>query len=302
MRFVTSAALVLLACSTPALGGKPSGGGGGSPSTTDPQVGYIHLLSNGDRELRLANEDGTGSALLLSTRSNILAFGLGPRAGHQVAYSDGSTIHLLTYEITSTGPVTRSNVTLVNLGTQKAPQLRFSPLGTQIVWLSGRNLYVYDVGSRQTQLLVQPHGDIGDFDFTHDGAQLFYSETDGVDPLTVQLRSVPIAGGPPTDVPVAGRYGDFRLGHTDLKIVADVMGNFEGQMSLLPADGSGPVGLTNGYHPALRCDDRMIIFQRRLFSGSRVVAVAVYKYDLTSGSTSTFSTKDNNTAEYFPDC
>lgn len=308
MRYAAAAAILCLALSTPSVGGKPpqggggGGNGGGTPSTTDPQVGYIHVAPNGGRELHLANEDGTGSALILSTRSNILAFGLGPRIGHQIAYSDGSTIHLLTYEITSTGPVTRSNVTLVNLGTQKAPQLRFSPQGTEIAWLSGRNLYVYDIDAAQTRLLVQPQGDIGDFDFTPDGGQLIYSETVANNPLDLQFRSVPIAGGSPSDLPVRGAYGDFRVGHTDTKIVTDTMGNWEGQMSLFPADGSGPVGTTNGYHPALRCDDHVMIFQRRLFSGSRIVGIGIYKYDLTSGTTSTFSTSGNNTAEYFPDC
>src|SRR4051812_31417452 len=119
-QLVLAVTFATLLCST-AMAGKPSGGGSSPPpATTDPQVGYIHMAPNGARELRLANEDGTGSAMLVSTRSNILAFGLGPRTGHQVAYSDGSTIHLLTYEITSTGPVTRSNATLANLETQKA--------------------------------------------------------------------------------------------------------------------------------------------------------------------------------------
>ena len=182
MRFATSAALLLLAFSTPAPGGKPSGGGEGSPSTTDPQVGYIHMLSNGGRELRLANEDGTGSALLLSTRSNILAFGLGLRAGHQVAYSDGSTVHLLTYEITSTGPVVRSEPTSSILRTQKATQLRF--LAARVpdrVRLSGRNLYVYHIGSGQTSLAVQPHGDIGVSLHARRRATQCIREPDGVD-------------------------------------------------------------------------------------------------------------------------
>jgi Tol biopolymer transport system component len=310
MRRSTILALLLLTVATPAVGGKPAPVT--PPSTTDPQVGYIHTLSNGTREIQLANEDGTGAATLASARVAIGGLSLAPRAQHQLTYVVGTIIHLLTFEISSTGPKTTSDVVVASVASARTvSKLRFSPTGAYIAWVNedDTNIYIYDLASGQARLLVDTPGDwsnsgVVDIDFTRDGTQLIYSLPPPQGPLTaIQFKSVPVAGGASTDLATApGPYGYLTVGNTDDRMVTDNVADYGGMMTLFPSVGSSPVTLTTGYHPSLRCDDRVIIFQRRQVSKGGSATIQVLKYDLGTGLTSTFSNSGNSWADYFPDC
>jgi hypothetical protein len=163
------------------------------------------------------------------------------------------------------------------------------------------DIYLYDVATGQSSpLLSVTGGYIGDLDFSHDGSQVIYSVTTSPDLLQVELRSVPVAGGNPTVLPISGQYGDFRVGHQDDRIVADTMGNFDGLSKLISADGSTVTPLRNGYVPDLRCDDAVVILQVR--NGDKQGTVSLLKYEIATGVTTTFSRSGNYWPDYFPDC
>jgi Tol biopolymer transport system component len=297
MRHGKLTALSFIALSTSALAGKPShgGGGGGSTSTTDPQVAYVHISASGTREIRLANEDGTGSAVLATSSQSDVAVRLAPRAQHQLAYTSGPSVHLLTYEITSTGVRTVSDVVV---GSDTVGTLAFSPTGTQIAWLNpdGNVIYLEDLGSGSTvQLVNSGSAYIADIDFSSDGSHLIYSQTIPPSTTDVQFKSIPVAGGDSIDLPISGAYFTFRVGHTSDSIAAASWGS-NGPITFFPAGSSSGSVLVNGLHPALRCDDRVLMYMTTSRSSEKTL-----KYDLTTGLGSTFGTAAYF-PDYFPDC
>lgn len=298
-KHLISAALALVLGST-AFAAKPPSVGG----TTDPKLGYVTILSSGARELRLANEDGTGSVKLASTANHgQMTLSLGPHASGKISYNDGGNLHLLTYEIGATGPRTVSDVVIVSTTSRGFPYHRFSPTGANIVYvMPGTNdMYLYNVGSGQSSpLLSVTDGYIADLDFSHDGTSVIFSVTNSINSTQVEFRSVPVAGGSPTVLPISGQYGDFRVGHQDDRIVADTMGNPSAAFKLISADGNTVTSLTTGYVPDLRCDDAVVVFQR--INGDRQSTVSLLKYEITTGITTTFSKSGNYWPDYFPDC
>lgn len=299
-KHLITAAFALVLGST-AFAAKPPTSGGG---TTNPKLGYVAILSSGARELRLANEDGTGSVKLASTANHgQMTLSLGPHASGKLSYNDGGNLHLLTYEVGATGPRTVSDVVIVGTSSRGFGYHRFSPTGAHIAYvMPGTNdIYLYDVATGQSSpLLSVTGGYIGDLDFSHDGSQVIYSVTTSPDLLQVELRAVPVAGGNPTVLPISGQYGDFRVGHQDDRIVADTMGNFDGLSKLISADGSTVTPLRNGYVPDLRCDDAVVILQVR--NGDKQGTVSLLKYEIATGVTTTFSRSGNYWPDYFPDC
>lgn len=288
-----------IASSNIALAAKPPSGG-----TTDPKIGYVKILSSGARELRLANEDGTGSVKLASTPNHgQMTLSLGPHSSHKISYNDGGKLHLLTYEIGATGPQTVSDLIIVDTTSRGFGYHRFSPTGAYVVYVmpGTDDIYLYDVTSGQSAFLFSvTDGHIADLDFSHDGSNVIYSVTTSPDFLQVEFRSIPVTGGSPTILPISGQYGNFRVGHQDDRIVADTMGNFDGLSKLISADGATVTPLRNGYAPDLRCDDAVVILQLR--NGDRQGTVSLLKYEIATGITTTFSKSGNYWADYFPDC
>jgi hypothetical protein len=302
MRKLIATTAFALAFGSGAFAAKPPLPSGGGPY--DPKLGYVTILPSGARELRLANEDGTGSVKLASTPNHgQMTLSLGPRSSHKISYNDGGNLHLLTYEIGASGPRTVSDVVIVGTTSRGFGYHRFSPTGAQITYVQpGTNdIYLYNVGSGSSSLLLSvSDGYIGDLDFSHDGSQVIYSVTPSADFLTVGFRSVSVAGGSPTTLPITGKYGGFRVGHQDDRIVADTMGNLDGLSKLISADGSTVTSLRNGYSPDLRCDDAVVILQVR--NGDKQATVSLLKYEIATGISTTFSRSGNYWPDYFPDC
>lgn len=301
MRAILGSAAIALAFGTAAFAAKPPGGGSGG--TTDPKIGYVAILSSGARELRLANEDGTGSVKLASTPNHgQMTLSLGPRSSGKLSYNDGGKLHLLTYEVGPGGTRTTSDLVIVDTPSRGFGYHRFSPSGTKIAYVyPGTNdIYLYDVASGQTSQLLSVTGYIMDLDFSHDGSRIIYSVTADINVPTVQLKAVPVAGGTPVDLPISGQYGDFRVAHLSDSIVADVAGDANGVIKLISADGNTIQSLASGYYPDLRCDDTKVIFQR--INQGRNASVSLLKYEVSTGLQTTFSTSGNYWPDYFPDC
>lgn len=298
MRYAPALAAALLVLSSPAFAAKPpsgGGGGSGSPSTTDPQVAYVHIGGSGTREIRLANEDGTGSALMATSTANDVVVRLAPRSQHQLVYTSGKNVHLLTYEIASTGPKTLSDVPI---GGDSTGTVAFSPTGGQVAWMNSADngIYLEDLASKSiTQIVDVGSAFIGDLDFNHDGSQLVYTQSIPPSTSLMQFRSVPVSGGDPVDLPIQGQYGNFRVGHTSDSIVAAAWGS-GGPISFFPAGSSSSSVLVTGGRPALRCDDHVLIYITTSRSGEKTL-----KYDLTTGLGSTFGSAAYF-PDYFPDC
>ncbi len=297
MRAISPITALLVIAGTPATAGKPP-----STGTMDPEVAYVRILPNGGREIRLAGADGTGSAVLATTRNRNISISLSPRSKNQLAYTDGNSLRLLTYEVTSTGPRTTSNVELVNFGRSAMAYVDYSPAGTDLVYQDSRDsaVYVHNLASGARKLVVPPTTYLADVKFNHDGSRVIYSDTVDTTLLTVQFRSVPSTGGTPTDLPIRGKYGNFHVGNADDRIVVDTMGDWDtGAITLFPADGGSSTRLATGYFPVLRCDTELL-YQRRNLNPKG--AVSILKLDLASNSTSTFSSADNMWADTYPDC
>lgn len=294
--FLIASALTLV-FAAPASAGKPPSGG-----TMDPQVGYIRILSNGGREIRLAGADGTGSVALATTRNRNVAMSLSPNWRHQIVYSDGPAIRLLTYEVTSIGPRALTNVPLIQFPTGTPAYVDFSPDGTHVLYVdpNDQTVYVHDLTSGNRTPVASQANWIMDVEFSHDGSKVIYSVT--VDPglLNVQFKSVPITGGTPTDLPIRGKYGSFNVGHSDDRIVADTPGDWDtGAITLISEDGSSATRLATGYAPVFLCGSHLL-YQRRNLTAKG--AVSILKQDLVSGGTTTYSSADNMWADTYPDC
>jgi len=294
-----SKAAVALLLSSALVGAKPAPP---PPSPVDPQVGYIRILGSGARELRLAREDGTGSVLLASTPSHgQMTMALGPKSLGLIAYVVPGKLHLLHFVQGSTGPATDTDqVIATDGGVNSVGNVAFSPTGSHVAWITapGANcaIHVYSVASHSETQTISPSTYFGDVDFSSDGSRIIYTENLPGDTLTVRFKSVPVGGGPMTDLGIEGKYGTFSVGPAN-EIVADTMGDPNGSIWLFPASATTPTRVTNGYYPAIRCDSAVVIFQR---IGNRS-AVSILKYDLATGLTNTFSTSGNYWPDYFPD-
>ena len=144
MRALWTIGAFAIVAGTPATAGKPQ-----STGTMDPEIAYVRILPSGVREIRLSGADGTGSALLASSRNRNIGISLSPRAKKQLAYTDGNSLRLLTYDLTSTGPKTINNVELVNFGRTSQAVVDFSPAGTHVVYQDARDwgVYVYNLAT-----------------------------------------------------------------------------------------------------------------------------------------------------------
>src|SRR5687767_14529202 len=96
---LTALLTAALVATPPALaqgkGGKPP-----ASATSTPEI--IYSLSGKTYQLRVANEDGTGAVTLHSSGQPIFAR-FGPRGSGKIAFWEGKSLKMLTYEATSSG-------------------------------------------------------------------------------------------------------------------------------------------------------------------------------------------------------
>lgn len=154
------------------------------------------------------------------------------------------------------------------------------------------SFWVFDLVSRSMTSLLQLSATPHNFAFSRDGSSLVYLEhvtdTDAI------LKSVPLAGGSPVELGIRGDYWDVEPAHgSNGYILVRGVDIASSRIEYHPADGSGPYDLAQGYAPSLKCDDGIVIYQRRNSDGS----VSLLRYGLGSGSGSTTSTGGN----YWPD-
>ena len=274
------------------------------PGTTDPQVGYVKILNNGARELWVSREDGTGAVRLAATGvKSWMFFGLGAKSQGLVAYAIPGQLHLLHFVQGSNGVKTDTDTVIVSNATNFAAAPAVSPSGGYVAWvgnLSGNayGLHVYSLAAHSIVTNIISSSLSGFVDFSADGSKVIYTDIlDPSDVSNVAFRSVPVGGGAPTDLGIQGRYGPFRVGPTD-EIVVD-SGTSNGSLWLFPSGATTPNLLTtNGLFPSIRCDSRVVIFERMNSSGG----LSILKYEIGTGLTSTFSTSGDYSPDYFPDC
>lgn len=274
------------------------------PGTTDPQVGYVKILNNGVRELWVAREDGTGAVRLAATGvKSWMFFGLGGKSQGLVAYAIPGQLHLLHFVQGANGVKTDTDAVIVSNATSFAAAPAVSPTGDYVAWVgnvngNGNGIHVYSVAAHSIVRNVISSSLSGFVDFSADGSKIIYTDIlNPSDVSNVAFRSVPVSGGAPTDLGIQGRYGPFRVGPAD-EIVAD-SGTLNGSVWLFPSGATSPNLLTtNGLFPSLRCDSRVVIFERTGISGG----LSILKYDIGTGLTSTFSMSGYYSPDYFPDC
>lgn len=228
-------------------------------------------------------------------------FGLGSKSQGLVAYAIPGQLHLLHFVQGSNGVKTDTDTVIVSNGTNFAAAPAVSPTGGYVAWvgsLSGTNygLHVYSIAAHSIITNVVSSSLSGFVDFSADGSKVVYTDIlNPSDVNNVAFRSVPVSGGTPTDLGIQGHYGPFRVGPAD-EIVAD-SGTSNGSVWLFPSGATSPILVTtNGLFPSLRCDSKVVIFERS--SGG----LSILKYDLGTGLTSTFSTSGDYSPDYFPDC
>jgi hypothetical protein len=168
----------LCAASFALIGAKPPSG------TVNPQVAYTVLAGNGT-ELRVTNEDGTNSATLYKSATAI-NIDTAPRAQHQIGFTEGGALKLLTYGVSGSGAFqTTSVATLYDAGAGGANRvdfLDFSPDGSKIAFSAGggTRLMVYDLATNSASTWTT---DIWVGDMTwHAGAIAYIGAIDPQDP------------------------------------------------------------------------------------------------------------------------
>jgi hypothetical protein len=188
-------AALLCAASIALIGGKPPSG------TVNPQVAYTILAGNGT-ELRVTNEDGTNSATLYKSATAI-NIDTAPRVQHQIAFTEGGALKLLTYGVSGSGAFQTTNVaTLYDAGsggTNRVDFLDFSPDGSKIAFSAGggTKLMVYDLAANSA---TQWATDIWVGDMTwHAGAIAYIGVLDPYEPA-MHLFEVAGPGAARTDL------------------------------------------------------------------------------------------------------
>ena len=107
-------------------------------------------------------------------------------------------------------------------------------------------------------------------------------------------------GGASTNLTINGDYGYFRRAN-DGRIVVDTATTYQGFIKLFAAGGGTSVNLAIGFRPSFNCTGTMVMFQKRDPVKRGNSPTSILRYDLGTGSTSTFSTSDRSGAEYLCD-
>ena len=293
-------AAVALLASAASMEAKPPGSGSGG--TTAPEIVYTYEGRSG-WQLRVANEDGTGAVTLHSSSAPIYAR-LGPSGSRQIAFWEGKTLKLLTYDVTTTGVRSAGITTLTSTSGSQfnvIVDFDFSPAGTHLAWWhpDERKIYVYDLQSPGASELISTGYPVSDVTITQDGQTIIYAESIDGSFTNYSLKAVPVAGGSPTELGITGNILGVDAGHTDNKLLlTKQIVNVGRYLELVPDGATTGTRLTDGREGSLNCSDTRFVY--RLPSGNKASTLI---YDLGTGTSSTFS-RDLSViwVSYMPTC
>ncbi len=298
MRIGTAFVLALLLTSGSAdAKGKPPPPAG----TSNPEIGYIRISGGSRRfyEFILSNEDGTGKSVIYSSRdTGAMAVHMGPRADRTFALVQGGKISIGRYKEVATGLALDTLTEIYNGNHSGAIDAEFSRDGDSIVYMRNATMQIwrYDVSSGAQTMLVDLANYGGGMLVSRDNSTVYYFDNEG--PTTFALKSVPMAGGTPTDLHLRGYYLDTEAANTKDELL--LTEHFTGGNRLLRYDlGSGTLSfVTNGYEPGYKCDDSRIVYVLANDGGG----VSVLYLDEPSGAPGTLSTSGLYWPNYIPTC
>jgi Tol biopolymer transport system component len=270
------------------------------PGTSNPEIGYIRT-SGGTRrsyEFILSNEDGTGRSIIYSTREiGHMAVHMGPRADRTFALVQGGKISIGRYKQVATGLALDTLTEIYNGNHSGAIDAEFSRDGDSIVYMRNASMQIwrYDVSSGEERMLVDLATYGGGMSVSRDNSTVYYVESEGS--TVAALKSVPMAGGTPTDLGLRGNYLDTEAANTKDELL--LTEHFTGGDRLKRYDlASGSLtDVTNGYEPGYKCDDSRIVY---VLNTGRDVSI-LYR-DEPSGAPGTLSTSGLYWPDYIPTC
>lgn len=276
--------------------GKPPASG-----TSTPEV--IYILSGKTYQLRVSNEDGTGAVTLHSSSQPIYPR-FGPRGSGKIAFWEGKSLKMLTYEASSTGVRTTgvSSALHTTTGTQFSViiDFDFSPTGSHLAWWhpDEQKIYVWDVEAGQVSTQVPTGWPVFSVGFTSDGSRILYSESTDGGFANFAVKSVPTAGGSPSGLGITGRINGLDTGNADDKLLLQrqIVGVGSYQELVLAGETTG-TRLVDGNDGALNCNDTRFLY---VIPGSQRMTLI---YNRLTGLSSTFS-RDSKIihASYMPTC
>ena len=289
----TLSAFALLTASQPAITAKPAPP---APGTFDPEIGYIRIQSGNRKDFILSNEDGTGKSTIYSAKdTSQWSIHLGPRADRTFALVQGGKISLGRYKQVATGLALDGTLTVIHNGNHSGGvEAEFSRDGDSIVYIRNATMQIwrYDVASGQQTMLVDlnPYG--GGISISRGGNTVYYVES--ISPAVNALRSVPMAGGTPSDL-LQGHYFDTEAANTKDELLLTT----GSPNSIKRYDiASGTVThVTDGFEPAYKCDDSRIVYA--VNTGG---ALSLLYRDEPSGAPGTLSTSGLYWPDYMPTC
>ena len=254
-RPLLSIAFLMGAMVTPAIAARPS-----EPGLANPQIAFVKTSTSGQRQLMVANEDGSGATAIYTTDQLVrvemgsdgkVYFWDGPRFG-QIPASGGTPQWL--FKVTS----------------RFGGHSDLSPDGSSMAWFdfAAGAIYRYHFASGRQQLVTSVP-EIADLSFDQAGENIIFNVPVGRG--NYQFMIVPASGGRAIPYDLSGPFTHFDASHIDATLVVTVHPP-DGPPSLgfwepgLPE----PVTLVEGYNGTYRCDDSAILFQRAAGSGSTI--------------------------------
>lgn len=290
--------LALLSTVQPVAGkGKPPPP---TPGTSNPEIGYIRISGGARRQFEfiLSNEDGTGKSIIYSARGGgDMAVHMGPRADRTFALIQGGKISIGTYKPVATGLALDTLTEIHNGNHPGAIEAEFSRDGDSIVYMRNATMQIwrYDVSSSAQTMLVDLAIYGGGMSVSRDNATVYYIDNEGT--TNFALKSVPMAGGAPTDLNLRGYYVDTEAANTKDELL--LTEHFTGGNRLKRYDlATGTLTtVTNGYEPGYKCDDSRIVYV--LPTGGDV---SLLYRDEPSGAPGTLSTSGLYWPDYMPTC
>jgi hypothetical protein len=307
MRYSAAAALVWLALSSPAVGGKPGGGGGGT--LPNPEIAYEALSGKSDK-LIVSDENGTNASTLY-TSSQAFRFDLAPRSQRQIAIIDNSTttpLRLLTYAQTGTGAFAATGVVVLATAAnapRRGSNVDFSPDGSKLAYACNPNgidaeqLCVFDLATNSSAVWGSASF-YWDLAWFRGGSAIAYS-TEDADGFS-RLHEIDGPGATPQDLFTTKGDIDVDAARTNPNALVityhDTAGN---ALTGLWQDGAfidpNMTNTTVSFFSEPNCDDTELAYL-----GPPNTSPDWYIRDLTTGLTRVFSKNNLHWVQFWPTC
>lgn len=290
----------LLVTAQPVSGGKPAP----TPGTSTPEIGYVKISGGSRRfyEFKMSNEDGTGASTVFSSRDvGSMVVDLGPRAAKSFLMIQGGKLSLGKYKSTSTGVQLDGALTeIINMNHVGAAMAKISNTGQDVVYFRNATsqLWRYNVASRTHSLLYDLPANGAGLTISPDGQTVYFTEEEG--PETFALKSIPMAGGTPTDLNRRGYFTDISAANTRAELVLVDIGDWPVTRMHFYDVATGTLGpsFANGTQASYKCDDSRLVYQQNNAGGG----VSLLYYDIPSGAPGTLSRSDLYRPDYIPTC